>query len=121
MKTRSMLSLSLGLVTCAGAAPTDGDTPQYTPEQVTFFENRVRPVLAEHCFRCHGQEAKSKDKLKGGLLMDGLARLLKGGDSGPAIVPGTPDASLLIKGIRYTDNELEMPPRQKLSGGQIAT
>lgn len=121
MKPYSMLSLGLGLITCAGAASTGGDSPGYTPGQVAFFENRVRPVLAEHCFRCHGQEAKSNKKLKGGLLMDSLAGLLKGGDSGPAIVPGTPDASLLIKGIRYTDNELEMPPKQKLSGDQIAT
>ena len=92
-----------------------------TPEQAAFFENNVRPVLAEQCFRCHSQEAKKKGKLKGGLYLDSLAGMLKGGDSGPAIVPAKPDDSLLVKGIRYTDNELEMPPKQKLSADDIAT
>jgi mono/diheme cytochrome c family protein len=83
-----------------------------------FFENRIRPVLVEHCYECHS--AKS-EKLKGGLLLDSKETLLRGGDTGPAIVPGNPDASLLIKAVRYTDKNVQMPPKDKrLSDQQIA-
>jgi hypothetical protein len=85
---------------------------------IEFFENRVRPVLAENCYRCHSDRA---DKLKGGLRLDTREGLLKGGDSGPALVPGEPDKSLLIKAVRYTDESLQMPPKnKKLAPEQIA-
>jgi hypothetical protein len=87
-------------------------------EQVEFFEKKVRPVLAEHCFSCHSQQAGKK---KGNLTVDSLAGLLKGGDSGPALVPGAPDKSLFIKAVRQTDPDLRMPPKSKLSDGQIAS
>src|SRR5829696_1259048 len=84
---------------------------------IEFFEKQVRPVLVDHCYSCHSEAA---EKLKGGLLLDTKAGVLKGGDSGPAIVPGDPDKSLLIKAVRYTDKDLKMPPKDKrLSDEQI--
>jgi hypothetical protein len=85
---------------------------------IEFFEKHVRPVFVEHCHQCHSAEA---EKLKGGLLLDTKDGLLKGGDTGPAIVPGEPDKSLLIKAIRYTDENLQMPPKgKKLTPEQVA-
>ena len=85
-----------------------------------FFEKKIRPVFVEHCYKCHSQEA---EKVKGGLLLDTRDGLLKGGDTGPAIVPGDPDKSLLIKAVRYIDEDLQMPPRKgggRLTDEQIA-
>ena len=85
---------------------------------IEFFEKKIRPVLADNCYKCH---AASSDKIKGGLKLDTRADMLKGGDTGPAIVPGDAEKSLLIKAVRYTDEELKMPPKdKKLSAEQIA-
>jgi mono/diheme cytochrome c family protein len=85
--------------------------------QLDFFEGKIRPVLANNCYKCHSTKA---EKVKGGLLLDSREGVLKGGDSGPALVPGNPDTSLLIKAIRYTDPDLQMPPKgDKLSDQQI--
>ena len=73
-----------------------------------FFENKIRPVLAEQCLKCHS-EGEGR-KVKGGLRLDSRAALLKGGESGPAIIPGDPEKSLIIKVIRYQD-DLQMPPK----------
>ena len=81
-----------------------------------FFEKKIRPVLVDQCYKCHS--AKS-EKVKGGLLLDSRAGLLKGGDSGPAIVPGKPGNSLLIKAIGYGDPDLQMPPKKPLATNQI--
>src|SRR5215831_1146489 len=81
-----------------------------TPTQLQFFENHIRPLLAENCYKCHSQQA---EKVKGGLLLDTKEGVLKGGDTGPAIVPGDPEKSLLIKAIRYTNADLQMPPKGK--------
>jgi hypothetical protein len=87
-------------------------------EQVEFFEAKVRPVLARHCYKCHSSEA---DKVKGDLFLDTRAGVLKGGKTGPAIVPGQPDKSLLITAIRYADPDLQMPPKgEKLGETDIA-
>ncbi len=84
---------------------------------VEFFEKHIRPVLVENCYKCHSAES---DKVKGGLLLDTREALLKGGDSGPALVPGDPEKSLLIKSVRYTDDNLQMPPKgKKLPENQI--
>ena len=88
-----------------------------TPEQNAFFESRIRPLLAENCFECHSARAK---KLKGGLLVDSRAGMIKGGDTGPVISPGDPDASLLIQAVRHTDKDLAMPPKKKLLPEEIA-
>src|SRR5690242_470084 len=68
-----------------------------TPAQLQFFENRIRPLLAENCYKCHSTQA---EKVKGRLLLDSREGVLKGGDTGPAIVPGDPENSLLIKAVR---------------------
>jgi hypothetical protein len=94
--------------TAAGAAGQDG---------VAFFETKIRPVLVEHCYQCHSAAAK---KPKGGLLLDSRTGVRKGGESGPAIVPGKPGESLLLKALRYTDEELKMPPKGKLPAAVVA-
>ena len=83
-----------------------------------FFEKKVRPVLVDNCYKCH---SRSSEKVKGGLLLDTREGLLKGGETGPGLVPGDPEKSLLIKAVRYTDENLQMPPKnKKLSAEQIA-
>jgi mono/diheme cytochrome c family protein len=83
--------------------------------RLEFFESKVRPVLAERCFGCHGPV-----KQKAGLRLDSRAATLRGGDSGPALKPGDPEASRLIEAVRY-DGETQMPPKGKLSEAEIAT
>ena len=90
------------------------------PEGVAFFEQKIRPVLVSTCYECHSAEAKSKGKLKGGLFLDTRAALLTGGDEGAAIVPGKPDDSLLIKALRWSREDLHMPPKKKLPPEVIA-
>ena len=83
---------------------------------IEFFEKRIRPVLAEHCYQCHSADAKA---LKAGLLLDSRDGWKRGGDSGPAIVPGKPSDSLLIKALKYEDG-MEMPPKGKLPAEVVA-
>jgi hypothetical protein len=83
-----------------------------------FFEKRIRPVLVNECQECHSSQAKAQDKLKGGLLLDSKADLLRGGESGPAIVPGKPDESLLLDALNY--ESFEMPPQGQLKPEVIA-
>jgi hypothetical protein len=86
-----------------------------TAEQVRFFETSVRPLLVEQCFKCHGDK-----KQWGGLRLDSREALLRGGDSGAAIVSGKPGESLLIRAIKQTDEDLKMPKEGKLTDKQIA-
>ena len=79
-----------------------------------FFEEKIRPLLAERCYSCHSADA---EELEAGLYLDRRAGLVEGGDSGAAIVPGSPDESLLIRAVRYEENE--MPPDRKLSDEEI--
>jgi hypothetical protein len=88
-----------------------------TPSQSEFFESKIRPLLADNCYKCHSAQS---EKVKGGLLLDSRDGILNGGDSGPAIVPGDPEKSLLIKAVRYTDSDLQMPKKAKLADDQIA-
>ncbi|MEE2639518.1 MAG: PSD1 and planctomycete cytochrome C domain-containing protein [Planctomycetota bacterium] len=90
---------------------TDDRNPQ-DPDKVRFFENRIRPVLIQECYSCHSADAAQKGNLKAGLLVDSKSGLLKGGESGPALVPGNPKTSLLIDALRH--GKLEMPPGKKL-------
>ena len=85
---------------------------------IEFFESKIRPVLVEHCYRCHSEAAKKKGKLKAGLLLDSKAGLLKGGESGPVLVVGKPKESLLLKALRH-DGDLQMPPTGKLSAAVL--
>ncbi|MDB6029249.1 MAG: hypothetical protein JWM68_5472 [Verrucomicrobiales bacterium] len=89
-----------------------------TPTQLQFFESKIRPIFVDNCYKCHSHEAP---KLKGGLSVEFGEALLKGGTTGPAIIPGDPENSLLIKAVRYVDADLQMPPEdKKLSAVQIA-
>ncbi len=82
---------------------------------VDFFEKKIRPVLVEHCYRCHSSTAK---KLRGELLLDSRWGWQQGGESGAVIVPGEPEKSRLISALRY--EKLEMPPKAKLPASVIA-
>ena len=90
------------------AAPLDGDEAEH-------FEKKVRPLLEEHCLECHS----AAKKIKGGLRLDSQSGWKVGGDSGPALVPKDPDASLLIKAVRYRDPDFQMPPRKKLAAREL--
>ena len=83
-----------------------------------FFERRIRPVLAQQCYECHSASSKS---FKAGLRVDTRDGLRLGGKSGePAVVPGEPERSVLLKAIRHTSADLQMPPKKKLSAQQVA-
>src|SRR5258707_11879522 len=96
-------------------APSAKEEATLSPEEQEFFEKQVRPLLVKHCYQCHSSEAKI---LKGGLHLDSRGGWMKGGESGPVIVPGAPDKSVLIEAIRY--QSLEMPPQGKLPDAEIA-
>src|SRR5215212_10035016 len=96
--------LSLGLLVTARAGEFD------------FFEAKIRPVLVEHCYKCH---SATSEKLKGGLHLDTKAGVLRGGETGPAVVPGDPSKSLLIRALEYKDETLQMPPKQKLADSVV--
>lgn len=87
------------------------------PEGALFFEQEVQPLLAAHCFKCHGPDV---DAAKGKLRLSGAASVRGGGNRGPAVVPGDPEASLLVAAVRYTHPDLKMPPDGKLAPDQIA-
>src|SRR5918998_823038 len=108
--------IGMGLLTLALGVPGRAEEVQAKPgpEQVEFFESRVRPVLATHCLGCHGPE-----KQKGNLRLDSADAMRTGGDSGPAIAPGDPEQSPLIEAIRY-DGPTQMPPKGKLGDAEVA-
>ncbi|HEX8910845.1 MAG TPA: PSD1 and planctomycete cytochrome C domain-containing protein, partial [Humisphaera sp.] len=81
------------------------------------FEGKIRPLLVNNCYKCH---SAAEGKSKGSLTVDSREALLKGGENGPAIVPGDPDKSLLIKAVQYHDKDVQMPPKAKLADGEIA-
>ena len=88
------------------------------PQQLEFFEQKIRPVLVQHCYSCHSEEAQTNKKLKAKLFLDSREGLLTGGDTGPAIVKGKGSESLLIEALKYEG--LEMPPAGKLPDDVIA-
>ncbi|MCB1086214.1 MAG: hypothetical protein KDM63_04160, partial [Verrucomicrobiae bacterium] len=107
----------LGLLSFFALATIPSVIRAASPEEIAFFETKIRPVLAEKCYSCHS--AKS-EKLKAGLQLDHIDHLLNGGDSGPAIVAGDPGESLLIETILYGNPDLQMPPKGKLAAASIA-
>ena len=109
MSLRVLTLFILGILCWTVSVVADDDTVP-TQEQLTFFETKIRPVLIASCYECHASDAKI---IQGGLRLDSRAGLLKGGDTGTAIVPGKPEESLLLQALRY--NGVEMPPKGKLS------
>ena len=97
--------LPLALVLLASACATADDARQ--AERAAQFEREIRPVLISQCLKCHGES-----KQEGGLRLDTRAGILQGGDSGPALIAGNPEASLLIDALHH--RSVEMPPTSKL-------
>src|SRR6185436_8720562 len=89
---------------------------QDDPAAAKLFQEKVGPILTARCYKCHSADAP---KPKGGLRLDSREAALKGGDGGPALVPGKPDQSLLIKGITWDDPDFQMPPKEKMPAGEI--
>ena len=104
--TIAALALSARPATAADAAAAGLD----------FFEKKVRLLLAERCLECHSPEKK----VKGGLRLDSRDGWAKGGDTGPAIMPGDLDKSLFIEAIRYGNRDLQMPPKKRLADAERA-
>ena len=105
--------LLCGLFAVVGAAETE---EKFSPESLEFFEKNVRPVLAEHCQKCHGEETQWSN-----YRLDSRAAMLAGGDFGVSVVPGKPEESLLIKAVRQEEGaDVSMPPKGKLTDRQIA-
>src|SRR5947209_9608277 len=91
-------------------------TPQDDSASIKLFEEKIGPILAARCAKCHGAEAP---KAKGGLRLDSREAAVKGGDSGPALVPGKPEESNLMKAVLWGDPDFRMPPKEKLPAGEI--
>ncbi|MBC8116263.1 MAG: PSD1 domain-containing protein, partial [Candidatus Saccharimonas sp.] len=92
-------------VTRGGEQVAEGDT-----KGIAVFESKIRPVLVQHCYKCHSVGA---GKSEGGLLLDSRKTIRAGGDRGPAVVPGDSKSSLLLTAISHTDPDLKMPPKQE--------
>jgi uncharacterized protein DUF1549/uncharacterized protein DUF1553/cytochrome c len=106
-----LLCVLCASVAAFAAAPGPGAP---TVEAVAFFESRIRPLLHDRCFGCHGEKVR-----QGGLRLDSRAALLKGGDTGPVLTPGDPERSALIRVVRY-EGRVKMPPAGKLKADEIA-
>src|SRR4051812_32677543 len=108
IKTAGVLA---GLLLLSASASSQGDA-----EGVRLFEEKVAPLLSARCGKCHGAEAP---KAKGGLRLDSRDALLKGGETGPSLVPHKPELSLLIKAVGWEDPDLQMPPKEKMPAAEI--
>jgi len=98
------------LLVCQAVAAPPADDEQ-------FFEKRIRPILAQRCWECHGAD---EGKRRGALRLDSRESVLRGGETGPAVVPGDPAASLLVEAIKFESSQIEMPPSGKLPEREIA-
>ncbi|MBX7208345.1 MAG: PSD1 and planctomycete cytochrome C domain-containing protein [Verrucomicrobiaceae bacterium] len=106
--------INRSLIVLGAAASLAHGAETFTRSQLDFFESKIRPVLADKCYACHSSKA---EKLKGNLLLDTREGTRRGGDNGPAVVPGDLEKSLLIQAIRYHDPDTAMPPKNK--GGKL--
>jgi len=118
---RLLLCLTLCVLLCpalvSGAEPAATGQPKFSELDLTYFEKKIRPLLHKHCYECHSNAAKT---LHGSLKLDTYHGTRTGGDSGPAIVAGKPEESLLIESILYSENSYQMPPKGKLAAAEIA-
>ena len=110
------------VVLCLLCLHSTADAQPTTPDAkgLALFENKIRPVLIKECYSCHSAEAAKNKKLRGSLQLDTREGILKGGDAGPAVVPGDPKKSLLLLALQHDDKVEKMPPRGKLSDDVIA-
>ena len=106
-----VLFLSLPLVVLLAATVAQG------ADTAALFDEKVKPLLAHHCYDCHSEKSK---ELKGNLKLDSLDGIMKGGDNGPAVVPGDVENSFLLRAIRYQEADYQMPPSGRLSDEEIA-
>ncbi len=109
----TMTQLTIASATLLAGLAVAGAEP--VEEASNFFERKIRPVLVDNCFECHGEK-----KQKGELRLDSIEAILAGGESGPALVPGQPEQSRLIKGVSYADPDFQMPPKKRLTERQVA-
>lgn len=109
------LNIFFGLLVISAIIALPANAKAEDANGMDFFESKIRPVLSEQCYSCHSGQAK---RLRGGLRLDSRKAMLSGGDTGPALVAGQADKSLLIKAIQYQG--LEMPPKGKLPESVIA-
>lgn len=113
--SRQLLCCIAVAAVCLPSVVAFADDPPLSPGDSDFFEQKIRPLLIERCLKCHA----AGEKVKGGLRLDSRRGWESGGDTGPAIVAGKPDESLLIQAIRYKDADLRMPPAGKLPDSEI--
>ena len=108
---RTFLTVSITIFFAGWLSIPAATAEQPTAEQIEFFESKIRPALAGNCYSCHSAQTKTPFA---NLRLDTLAGILKGGDAGPAVVPGDPGASRLIHALRYAST-IKMPPTGKLA------
>lgn len=94
---------------CVFIAPSAAAAASDDADAIAFFEKKIRPVLVQHCYKCHSAESRP---LKGNLLLDHASGVLRGGDTGPSVIAGKPADSLLLKALKY--DSFEMPPEGRL-------
>src|SRR5947208_10692026 len=116
-KLRTLCSWSVAVCAVFYGIAVNAEPPAPAPDTPAFYEQRVRPILEQNCYQCHSHTAK---KVKGGLMLDSPDAILKGGDNGPALVPGKPEESRLLQAVGHADESLRMPPKKKLPDEQIA-
>lgn len=113
--TRTTMAIAFFYAPSSFAEETTKVAGRPSADQIQFFETSIRPLLANHCYECHGEETHEGD-----LRLDSLAGILAGGKAGVPVVAGKPDGSLLLTAINHRDSELRMPPDERLSDRQIA-
>lgn len=114
-RTKAMFLIVAAFAGEVGLPSARGQEAVGTPEQIRYFETSIRPLLVEHCQQCHGPQKQRAD-----LRLDSRESILKGGESGPAAIPGNPEKSLMIRAIRHGKDVPKMPEGKKLSDREIA-
>lgn len=117
--TRQLTALTLALLTLDASSADEMSAAHggLKPDELAFFEKNIRPVLVNQCYKCHS----AAEKVKGGLALDTMAGTLAGGESGhPAVVPGNVEESALYEAISWKNEDMQMPPKEKLPDHIIA-